>query len=115
LTETTDTKEYAEMVRLSTAAAAIMAPDEGDDFLLCHFVDGSLTAADAFAASLKLFRFRGIVALIDGVVVCKPEPGNEVLGIRAAEHFTRRLESLPAGELFRLDLERIGRLEDPRP
>jgi hypothetical protein len=112
LTDTTD-PQYAAVVSMSTAAAAIMAGD-GDDFFLAHLVDGHIQEADLFAARLKLFHFRGVVALIDGVVVVKPEPGYVLLGIRATEHFTRGLESLPAGELSRLELERIAKLEDTR-
>ena len=109
-----DTK-YSAIVTLATHAAAVFAPAAGADFLLGWLVDGKITEADEYAAKLKDFQFRGIVALIDGQVVCKVEPERLALGLRAAEHFTQRLESLPPEEFARLELERLAKLEDTRP
>lgn len=105
-------RRYSDLASRSSHSAAVMA--RGEDFFLAHLVDGHIQEVDLYAATLKGFHLKGLVALIDGEVIAKFEPENLVLACHATEHFTQGLKSLPTDELARLELERLALLEDPR-
>lgn len=94
------------------ASAAVMG--RGDSFFLAWLVDGEVCSADETAAQLLGYTLLGLVTLVDGRVVCRLEPQDMTLACRVSEFYTQQLERLPAGELFRLELERWAGLPDTR-